>query len=257
MFTRIVIKGEFRMKKEKREMKLWKKILIVIVIILIIFVGITLRKLIILNDIDNKVSKLENNNDNIYIEVIVNNGTHISKLTRFIKDNIDKVIVENIDNKGEKTTTIQITYPNQRKVFTEKDGMKVMSVYDETAPKRGAHIENTTSSSYSSIVNFAYNNSIPEKILDSVLTNIKDMKMDEKQCYELSSLYNSNFMYSENKKEIKAYIEKDTGLPIKLIEVVNENGKNVENVTTYKYQFNIVTDEDMQEPNNQEYTLQR
>ena len=81
--------------------------------------------------------------------------------------------------------------------------------------------------------------------------------MDEKQCYELSSLYNSNFMYSENKKEIKAYIEKDTGLPIKLIEVVNENGKNVENVTTYKYQFNIVTDEDMQEPNNQEYVLQK
>ena len=65
MFTRIVIKGEFRMKEKKREMKLWKKILIVIVIILIIFVGITLRKLIILNDIDNKVSKLENNNDNI------------------------------------------------------------------------------------------------------------------------------------------------------------------------------------------------
>lgn len=55
---------------------------------------------------------------------------------------------------------------------------------------------------------------------------------------------------------MKAYVEKDSGLPIKLIEIINNNGENIEKVITYKYEFNIVTDEDIKEPNSQEYKMQ-
>lgn len=55
---------------------------------------------------------------------------------------------------------------------------------------------------------------------------------------------------------MKAYVEQDSGLPIKLIEIINKNGENIEKVLTYKYQFNIVTDEDIQEPYSQEYKIQ-
>ena len=243
------------MKKEK--MKLWKKILLVIVIILLIFIAITLRKTIILYNIDKKVSELENNNDNIYIETSVNYNTHTSKLERYIKNDIDKLIVENTNKDGETTKIIQITYTNKRKIYTEKDGVKVMNVYEEVAPTRGSHIESTATSSYSVITNFGYSISMPQRILDSILTNIKTVEIDGKQCYEISSLYNSNFIHSENEVEMKAYVEKDTGLPVKLVEVINEDGKNIENITTYKYQFNIVTDNDMKEPDSQEYISQQ
>lgn len=55
---------------------------------------------------------------------------------------------------------------------------------------------------------------------------------------------------------MKTYVEQDSELPIKLIEIINKNGENIEKVITYKYQFNIVTDEDIKEPNSQEYKMQ-
>lgn len=55
---------------------------------------------------------------------------------------------------------------------------------------------------------------------------------------------------------MKTYVEQDSELPIKLIEIINKNGENIKKVITYKYQFNIVTDEDIKEPNSQEYKMQ-
>lgn len=241
---------------EKKKMKWWKKVLIVVAIILLIFIILTIRKTIILADINNKVSDLENNKKNIYIEVNVITNTYTAELKRYIKDNVDKMVIENTNQNGEKTKIIQITYPNQRKVFTEKDNVKVMNVYDEVAPVRKAYIGDSDTSSYSAIVNLAYATSIPEQILNSILTTITTAEIDGKECYELSSKYNSNFIYSQNGKEMKAYVEKETGLPVKIVEVINENGQETKNITKYNYKFDSVTDEDIKEPNNSEYKAQ-
>lgn len=241
---------------EKKKMKLWKKVLIVIAIILLIFIILTLRKTIILSDIDNKVTNLENRNKNIYAETTIETNSYTTKLKRYIKDDIDKLVLEKTDENGEKTKIIQITYPNQRKIFTEKDNFKVMNIYDEVAPIRGSHIENTTTSSYTTIINFAYSISIPEQILNSILTTINSTEIDGKECYELSSKYNTNFIYSQNGKQMKAYVEKETGLPVKLVEVIEENGKKSENITNYEYKFDCVTDEDIKEPDISQYKMQ-
>lgn len=242
--------GEFDM--ENKKMKLWKKILIIVAIIVLIFIIVISRKAIILNNIDNKVSNLENSNDNIYAEIV----TDKYKVKKYIKNEIEKIVLESKDENEEISKIIQITYPDKRKVFTEKDGTKTMNIYEETAPVRGAHIEENTNASYTAITNFAYSISLPENILNSIFTSINSVELNGKECYELTSKYNSNFIYSQNTKQMKAYVEKDTGLPLKLIEVVNENGENIEKVTTYKYEFNIVTDDDIKEPDSQEYIMQ-
>lgn len=241
---------------EKKKMKLWKKILIVLAILLIILIIFIGRKVIILSNLDNKVSDYENNYKNIYIKTIFDYNDYKSESERFVKDNVDKLVIEKTDNTGEKSKIIQITYENERKMFTEANGNKIMNVYKEETAVRGAHIEDSANFSYSVIRNFAYATSLPERILDAIVTKIKLVEIDNKQCYELSSTHNSNFLYSENTSEMKAYVEKDTGLPVKMIEVVNENGERKENISTFECKFNIVTDEDIKEPNNDEYKLQ-
>ena len=53
-----------------------------------------------------------------------------------------------------------------------------------------------------------------------------------------------------------AYVEKDTGLPIKLVEKIEENGAIKEHITEYKVEFDCVTDEDLVEPDISEYKIQ-
>ena len=53
---------------KKTKMKIWKIILIVFLALLIAFIAIVTRRVIILSNIDKKVTDCENNNKNIYIK---------------------------------------------------------------------------------------------------------------------------------------------------------------------------------------------
>ncbi len=244
---------------EKKKMKLWKKILIVIVIILMIAIAIVARRAIILADIDKKVTDYENNNKNIYSKTMYEFSDYNSTIERFIKDDVDKMILERTSKDGEKVTVTQIIYPTQRKMFTEARETKVMYIYEEEAPVRGSHLEAGIApiASYNTIMNFAYSTNLPERILNAIVTSIKTVEIDGKQCYELSSLFSSNVLYQEGTVQNLMYIEKETGLPVKVIQKVNEDGEIIENTTKYQYSFGTVTDEDMQEPDNTQYTLKQ
>ena len=128
-------------------------------------------------------------------------------------------------------------------------------VYEGISPKpvRGSHIEVpegvTPFASYTVIPNVGYSNSLLERIINSILTSIKTVKIDGKEFYEVSGKYSPSTLYSENTEKISVYVEKETGLTIKKVEIINENGQKVENITTFEYKFDSVTDEDVKEPN--------
>lgn len=241
--------------EEKKKMKLWKKVLIIIAIILLIFIVIVLRKFIILADIDSKVSKYENNNSNIYSKIISTNSEYTMQTECYIKDDIIKYVFEKTDKNGEKTKLTQITYPHERKLYAEDANKKVMRVYKEEAPVRGSHIETEAPATISTIVNFGYSMSIPERIINSICTSIKSTEVNGKDCYELSGIMSSNYTTSKDSK-VKAYTEKETGLPVKYIEYDKDNNQNVITTTEYEYKFNCVTDEDLAEPDESQYELQ-
>ena len=242
--------------EEKKKMKLWKKVLIVIVILLLIFIAIVLRKFIILADIDGKVSEYENNNSNIYSKIISTNSEYTMQTECYIKDNIIKYVFEKTDKNGEKTKLTQITYPHERKLYAEDANKKVMRVYKEEAPVRGSHIETEAPVTVNTIVNFGYSMSISERIINSICTSIKSTEINGKDCYELSVIMSSNYIASKDSK-IKAYAEKETGLPVKYIEYDKDNNQNVITTTEYEYKFNCVTDEDLAEPDESQYELQK
>ena len=237
---------------EKKKMRIWKFIFIIVFVLLMVFVVLTIRKLMILSDLDKKVSDYENNSKNIHIIATFDfSNSTMTKSERFIKDDVDKLILEKTLENGETAKVIQITYPNERKVFTEAYGDKLYSIYKEVAPMRGSHIELNTTSSYSVIQNFAYSMNFFERVTNAIISSIKSVTMDGKECYELK-LYNSNFLYEADAVEFLAYVEKDSGLPVKSIQKLNDGS---ENITTYECSFDTVTDEDMKEPDISEYTL--
>lgn len=238
-------------------MKLWKKVLIILLIVIAIFVILTLRKMLILISLDNKVSELENTKDNIYVKVISERDdiykSNVSEV--YIKDNTNKSTntIERLD--GGKIELVQITYPNERKLFMNNGTIKTLNVYQEKAPIRGTDIklneENQTS--YSVLVNLANTDNLVARIVTSIMTKINEVELDGRECYKLSGKYGTTFMYEPNTKMVYAYIEKETGLLVKLVELMND-GK--EYITTYEYKFDIVTDENLKEPDASEYILQ-
>ena len=67
---------------------------------------------------------------------------------------------------------------------------------------------------------------------------------------------NTNFLYDTNTTKISIYVEKTTGLTLKMIEEVKENNDKKQISKDFEYKFNNVTDEDIKEPDNSEYKLQ-
>lgn len=240
---------------EKQPMKPWKKILIAVIVILVVLVALVARRAIILSNLDKKASEYEDK-QNIYIKTTIKKSKMSSQMERYIYNDIDKIVVEGNTANGSAKLT-QIVYPTMRKFYTEKDDKKEMSVYEENAPVRGTHIENNTDvvASYSVIPNYAYAMNTTMRIIESILNNVKIEVIDGTQYYVISGLYNTNYIYSENTKGIKVYINKETGLTSKVVEKVEEDGQLVENVTTYEYSFDTVTEEDVAEPDESQYEL--
>lgn len=241
---------------EKKKVKIWKILLATILVILFIFIIIISRKASILYKIDRKVREYEDNNSNIYIKTNFNFYEHTSQIETFVKDDINKTVLEKTDLEGNKTKIIQITYPNERKLFTENKDNKVMYVYEEKAPVRGYNLERETVASYTVIGNAGYSSNFFETIFNSLVTKIKLVEIDGRKCYELSSLWNTNYLYKNNTNKLLTYVDKDTGLTVKRIEQIIEDGDIKENITTCEYKFNEVTDEDIKEPNALEYKVQ-
>ncbi len=249
---------------EKSKIKLWKIIVSIILVLVIIFIIFTVRKAIILSSIDNKVSDYENNTKNIYIKSISTTSEYTLEMQRYIKEDVDKLIIEKKPKDGSIFKVIQIDDEHKHKVYTQKDEMKVYfeSEFGGISPKpvRGSHIQApkgvTPFASYTTLINAGYSDNILQRILSSITTKIKTVKIDEKEYYEITAGFCSNMIYDKNIQKTLIYVEKDTKLAYKMVEIVNENGEQKENITTYEYKFNEVTDENMKEPDISEYKVQ-
>lgn len=233
----------------KKVLKLFLIILLVFLLIGIFLIG---RKIIILSKLDKQVSYLEDTNDNIYMKINnVVDSTKEVETELFIKGDIEK----SVNVVKETTKRIQIVYPTERKVFIEAEGNKTLSIYKETAAKRTTDV-NAATTTHTVLPNYTHSMNFIERIIIALNTNIKTTSIDGKECYELSGMHSSIFLYHENSISMSLYIEKDTGLPIELVERIEEDEKEREYLTEYEIKFDVVTDEDLAEPNISEYTIQ-
>lgn len=218
--------------KEKK-IKIWKIVLGVIVLIFFLFVIFLTRKMIILSSLENKLAGYQEKN-NIYVKTEITDSENNTTFEKYYKDGIEKDVLS-IPNREEKIT--QYLYDNERKLFVEKEDKKTV-----TTTEKPEEIVASVLVSYTSYENFW------QLLFNSITSSITTAQLDGKECYVISSSYNLNFIYEGDSDTVKVYIDKETGLALKCEEVNNNR------ITKYQYSFDTVQDEDLKEPDMEQYT---
>lgn len=210
--------------------KILKIILIIITIIFIIFLIRTVRNYIIITDLQNKISAYANsNNHNIKIITTENNGT-VMKVDYYKKDNKKVVFLEREMN-GEKTKLSIYDTGDVHHTFTDTKDVKKVSL-------NGGFIE-------VQLYNGAETENIGQTILSSIIADIKSVKENGKEYYQLKHTVSPYSMSFEGETVL---VDKDTGLMYK-----NTNNNST---STREYEFNNVDDLIFIEPDISEYELQ-
>lgn len=217
--------------------KLLTILLLLFIIALIIFVANTTRKFIIIKDLQNKVAEC-GKKENIYTKV----DGESAIVEKFIKDGVEKDVIKKRDDT---VTFIQVIKEHERKNYVIAGEQKTLTISKEEKNDLA-----------SKVVSFVDTATWKEMLYDSIVSKIYTEKVDGYECYVIDSMKNTNIIYNEGTISLKMYLNKETGLAVKKVETIkNENGLTQENITTYNQKFDVVTDEDMKEPNIEEFTI--
>jgi uncharacterized protein YxeA len=225
-----------------------KIVLIAIVAIIVMFIAIIIRNMVILNSLNNKNREYANiQNDNMkLIESSTSESYKSRNLELYKKDGISKYIIKTEREDGTIVTDIELTYHDERRNYTDKGGIKILNIYSEDSSN--VEVDN--------VFNYAGSDNFVEKLKNSIVTKITSEICEGKDCYKLEGKLNSNFIYDENTQKEYVYIDKETGLTVKVVDIkVDENGEKREYSASYSYDFGNVTDEDMEEPDSTGYEI--
>lgn len=212
--------------------KVIKIVLLVVFILLAIFLGIIIRRMIIISDISNNVSKYKDNNN--HYEKIVTDYNGESKTTSeyYCKGENAVMIVETTTNKS-----------NETKKLTQYFKGETSNTYFDVGTTKLAVLNSNGVPSKMEIWAIDYNNSFWNLFYLALITPIKTIEYNGKECYFLDSA------------ELRhSYIEKETGLVLKAIDGKSESEPS--SISEYKYNFENVDDSIFIEPDISQYTIQ-
>lgn len=218
--------------KEKKT-NLWKFILIIVIVLLLVFIVITARKMIIISSLRNKKADCINN-DNYFMQISSYQGSQVQRLTTY--------------HKNEETLTTLTLFSNDK--VTKMIGYKTEELSKSYIDNGNEKIvSQDTLVLETALTPFLYEENFAKVFMQAISTSIKTEECNGKDCYYFSNLDT----FSEG-----VYIDKETGLPVRAFEgtLETENGEITNIVVDYKYEFGIVTDENMKVPNEEEYKIQ-
>lgn len=217
----------------KKKKTLWV-ILLLIIILIVILLGLTIRKMIIISQIENKISNYINKTN-----------YHISSYSHY--GNTQTIIDYYTKEKKAKLTLISKVNEEERKLINFFEGDKT-NTYIESNGEKIAILDSNGLPSKMTIVNpTAYNNNVWDLFTYCFGISVHSTKLNEKDCYLVKM-----------GKDSEMYLEKDTGLMIKNKSGTNidENGNQSSILTEFKYEFDKVSDADLTKPNLADYKIQ-
>lgn len=219
------------LKKYRKHLKVLNMIILSIVILVIGLTVNTIRKVTIIKDMQNKILEYSNSN-NYYIKATKHGNNEETIIETYKKDN---VILQKITRNSKEGESSLINYSNNKKINTYIDsGTSKIAVVDIENPITETNVEN-----------WVYTQNEKECIMAAFMSSIKREKLDGKYVYRIKNFYPAQKFITDF-DNFYFYIDKETGLMIK-------NSEN--DGTNYEYQFNVVTDKDLIEPNIEEYTI--
>ena len=233
------------LKKIRRKARI-KSILIALGIILLIFIGIYIYQLIIVNTISNKAENSLNSN-NFYKETTDMLGDGATAVTRtYYKDGKYKSVWEVYTEEGVETRITKYATVNSSESINISDIDKQITIEKGEFTKMANKEENLKG------VNLPFDTN--NFILKMGTAFIMSINTDTYQVGKEYYVFNNRF---ERTKNWEMWIDKETGLPIKII---NREGRKSyyvgtrvlkevnDNIQEFKYEFGKVTDEDVTVP---------
>ncbi len=217
-----------------------KKLLLIVVLVIIVLIIATAllyrsgkKKVDILMEMSKKMFELnEGKDDNVYMKSESDYGyTEVYRYSGTTKSIIyDK-------NAKKKNTSIYSDVEDIDYLESDDGTIKIMCNRD---------IEEVDNSILENEPFVNNESNIFETIFYGLNLRISDEKVNNKECYVLRFLDNSEIYY----------IDKETLLPIKMVgKSIDDNGKEIMDTTNYDIQYNVVTKDDVQKLDEIEFTL--
>lgn len=230
------------LKKYNKKMNILKTIVCTMIAI---FIAILVRKMIILIDVQNKISKYIDSN-NYYVKTYYYANDEINIRENFVLGEKSKEI-EYFIASSEIMDIYKTRYcdGNKDNYYIETQGHKLASL-NKTPPIERLHIRYDVKT-----------DNIWQLILIALTSDISTENCNGKECYKinLSMIYDDEKLTKYKSTE---YINKEDGLVIRYIDEQNINlakGEGTGQILDYKYEFENVTQEEFIEPDIVEYEI--
>ncbi len=227
---------------EKKKMKIWKKILIIISILVVIFIIITARKMIIIKNLQSNIEKYRNA-ENYYATIYQYQGNNLQIYTSYKKGNKSLSTVKSLNEDGTRTL---INYTDD----------KISHLYFDVPGSKVAILDGNGVPGAVQIAEGLYTENVWQFIVRAIKSSIKTEECNGKECYRIQ-IGCFDLMCFNNHNNDVCYFDKETGLKVREFNGTVGDGENKINIVSdYHYEFDIVKDEDIKEPNISEYTIQ-
>lgn len=230
-------------KKYNRKFNILKLIVIICLITVVILIT---RKAIIIKTLINKAANYENINNyySIYYQYDSNN---IEILESFNKDGKYLKTLKTIEKRTGEIVSILTEAYNGEKINLYIDSPNEKKAILDTNPNVIMPFE---------VKNYYLCfNSNWDFIKSCIFSSVKSVQCNGFDCYRFTDLYNSQLANSQCENYV--YIDKDTGLAIRSFGgIISDNSGSYNIIRDFYYKFNTVKDEDLIEPNIQDYIIQ-
>lgn len=205
------------------------------VICIVVFLGVTIRKMLLLKSYAQKTIEFKNS-DNHYEKVIDFSATNTSITELYCKDDKALMSTIKIEDSGE-TKIIRYFEEDRANIYMEHNNEKIvwLDTYDQK-PDIFSNMDISFIEEYNWLELFQY----------ALTVSIKNVTFNGKTCSVVTQ-----------RDDVWYYVDKEDGLVVLSSngKGVDPKGKEVEQYYNYSYDRGVVTDEDLVKPDVSEYEI--
>lgn len=227
---------EEKKERGKQSFKKYKILFwILLTIILVVIVTCIGRKIVILNSLSQNVKKYDQAT-NYYTKMYMYQGEDSVLIESFYKDNKNLTTLTTLKGNNK---SIEYNDGKDTTTYLESNGQKI--AFENSDYKISTF---TSLEQYKDYITVSFVNVFGSKIISTICNG--------RECYYISELNNS-----QNLEGTSVFIDKATGLPIRILQGgTKSEGNEMNTIIDFDFEFNNVKDKDIVKPDIREYKVQ-
>lgn len=216
---------------EKYKILFWI-LLIIILVVIVICIG---RKIVILNSLSQNAKKYAQAT-NYYTKMYMYQGEDSVLMESFYKDNKNLTTLTTLKGNNK---SIEYNDGKDTTTYLESNGQKI--AFENSDYKISTF---TSLEQYKEYITVSFANVFGSKIISTICNG--------RECYYISEVNNS-----QNLEGTSVFVDKETGLPIRILQGgTKSEGNEMNTIIDFDFEFNNVKDKDIVKPDIREYKVQ-